>query len=129
MAKKISSKKSDQAELPLDATPAPEPKAEAKPAPVAPAVPAAGPAEASDAPKRKKGQKVQDDKAPLDAEQEEARVLAAWPTPWAKARGLVARWLCEHRISKIEDMKGFDTDGYRFDKAESEPDRWRFTRS
>ncbi|MDY7525271.1 peroxide stress protein YaaA [Sphingomonas sp. 10B4] len=46
-----------------------------------------------------------------------------------KARGLVARWLCEHRITEIDDMKGFDTDGYRFDKAESTADRWRFARS
>lgn len=46
-----------------------------------------------------------------------------------KARGMMARWLCEHRITDIEDMKGFDSDGYRFDKAESEADRWRFTRA
>lgn len=46
-----------------------------------------------------------------------------------RARGMMARWLCEHRITEIEDMKGFDSDGYRFDKAESEPDRWRFTRA
>ena len=46
-----------------------------------------------------------------------------------KARGLVARWLCEHRITEIDDMKGFDTDGYRFDTAESTADRWRFARS
>ncbi|WP_404370211.1 peroxide stress protein YaaA [Sphingomonas sp. MMS24-J45] len=46
-----------------------------------------------------------------------------------KARGMMARWLCEHRITEIEDMKGFDSDGYRFDKAESETDRWRFTRA
>jgi cytoplasmic iron level regulating protein YaaA (DUF328/UPF0246 family) len=25
-------------------------------------------------------------------------------------------------------MRGFDSDGYRFDAAESESDRWRFTR-
>jgi len=46
-----------------------------------------------------------------------------------KARGMVARWLCEHRITDIEAMKGFDSDGYRFDKAESSDDRWRFTRA
>ncbi len=46
-----------------------------------------------------------------------------------KARGMMARWLCEHRITDIEDMKGFDSDGYRFDKGESEADRWRFTRA
>ena len=46
-----------------------------------------------------------------------------------RARGMMARWLCEHRIADIADMKGFDSDGYRFDKAESEPDRWRFFRA
>ena len=46
-----------------------------------------------------------------------------------RARGMMARWLCEHRINDIEDMKGFDSDGYRFDAAESEADRWRFSRA
>ena len=46
-----------------------------------------------------------------------------------RARGMMARWLCEHRITTPEDMKGFDSDGYRFDAAESEADRWRFSRS
>ena len=46
-----------------------------------------------------------------------------------KARGMVARWLCEHRITDIEAMKGFDSDGYRYDADESTADRWRFTRA
>ncbi len=46
-----------------------------------------------------------------------------------RARGMMARWLCEHRIANVEDMKGFDSDGYRFDKTESEADRWRFSRA
>ena len=46
-----------------------------------------------------------------------------------RARGMMARWLCEHRIDDIEAMKGFDSDGYRFDSAESAADRWRFTRA
>ena len=45
-----------------------------------------------------------------------------------KARGMMARWLAEHRITDIEAMKGFDTDGYRFVAADSEDDRWRFAR-
>ncbi|WP_206244857.1 peroxide stress protein YaaA [Novosphingobium terrae] len=45
-----------------------------------------------------------------------------------RARGMMARWMCEHHITDIDAMRGFDTDGYRFDAAESEPDRWRFTR-
>lgn len=46
-----------------------------------------------------------------------------------RARGMMARWLCEHRIAAIDDMRGFDSDGYRLDAGESEPDRWRFTRA
>ncbi|MAX00532.1 MAG: hypothetical protein CMN72_13015 [Sphingomonas sp.] len=46
-----------------------------------------------------------------------------------KARGMMARWMCEHRITEIEAMKGFDTDGYRFDAAESTDTRWQFTRA
>lgn len=46
-----------------------------------------------------------------------------------KARGMMARWLCEHHITDIDAMRGFDSDGYRYDASESEPDRWRFTRA
>lgn len=46
-----------------------------------------------------------------------------------RARGMVARYLCEHRITDTEAMKGFDTDGYRFDADESDDTRWRFLRS
>ncbi|MGF7154249.1 YaaA family protein [Novosphingobium gossypii] len=45
-----------------------------------------------------------------------------------RARGMMARWLCEHHITDIEAMRGFDSDGYRFDASESAPDRWRFMR-
>ena len=46
-----------------------------------------------------------------------------------RARGMMARWLCEHHITDAEAMRGFDTDGYQFDADESEADRWRFTRT
>lgn len=46
-----------------------------------------------------------------------------------RARGMMARWLCEHRIDDVEAMKGFDSDGYRFVAADSEPDRWLFARA
>lgn len=45
-----------------------------------------------------------------------------------KARGLVARWMAEHRVEEIEAMKGFDSEGYRFDADASTLDRWRFVR-
>lgn len=45
-----------------------------------------------------------------------------------RARGTMARYLVEHRLSDPEALKGFDCDGYRFDAEGSEGDRWRFTR-
>lgn len=45
-----------------------------------------------------------------------------------KARGMMARYLLEHRIERTEDMRGFDTDGYRFVAGESDVDRWTFRR-
>lgn len=45
-----------------------------------------------------------------------------------KARGMMARYLVEHRIADTDAMKGFDTDGYGFDSANSSDDRWRFVR-
>ena len=45
-----------------------------------------------------------------------------------KARGMMARYLVEHRIDRIDGMKGFDTDGYAFDAAASGDDRWQFMR-
>lgn len=45
-----------------------------------------------------------------------------------RARGRMARYLCEHRLSDPEALKGFDSDGYAFDPASSDETRWRFTR-
>lgn len=45
-----------------------------------------------------------------------------------KARGMMARWLVEHRITDADAMRGFDTDGYAFDAEASEGDRWTFRR-
>ncbi|MEE4453017.1 peroxide stress protein YaaA [Novosphingobium resinovorum] len=45
-----------------------------------------------------------------------------------RARGMMARWMCEHHVSDIDAMRAFDSDGYSFDAAESGPDRWRFMR-
>ncbi len=46
-----------------------------------------------------------------------------------RARGMMARWMCEHHVTDIDAMRGFDSDGYRFDAQESDGDRWRFTRA
>jgi cytoplasmic iron level regulating protein YaaA (DUF328/UPF0246 family) len=45
-----------------------------------------------------------------------------------KARGLMARWMVEHRITDIDAMRGFDSDGYAYDAAASGDDQWRFSR-
>lgn len=45
-----------------------------------------------------------------------------------KARGLMSRWMIEHRITELEAMRGFDSDGYAFDAAASTADLWRFVR-
>lgn len=46
-----------------------------------------------------------------------------------KARGLMARWAVDNRIERTEDLKGFDLDGYGFDKAASSDGEWIFIRS
>jgi uncharacterized protein len=45
-----------------------------------------------------------------------------------RARGMMARWLVEHRVSDPDDMRAFDTDGYRFDAEASTADQWLFVR-
>jgi cytoplasmic iron level regulating protein YaaA (DUF328/UPF0246 family) len=46
-----------------------------------------------------------------------------------RARGMMARFLCEHRLSDPEALKAFDSDGYRYDPDNSDVHRWRFSRS
>lgn len=45
------------------------------------------------------------------------------------ARGTMARWMIDNRITNIEDMKGFNYDGYVFVPEESEGDEWTFRKS
>lgn len=46
-----------------------------------------------------------------------------------RARGMMARWMCEHRITEPEGLKGFDSDGYRFVDEGSDGSAWRFVRT
>lgn len=46
-----------------------------------------------------------------------------------RARGMMARYLCEHRLDDVAALKGFDTDGYRWNAEGSEGDRWLFVKS
>ncbi|MDB5662461.1 MAG: hypothetical protein JWN59_799 [Sphingomonas bacterium] len=45
-----------------------------------------------------------------------------------RARGMMARYLCEHRLADPEALKGFDSDGYRFIADGSDEATWRFVR-
>jgi cytoplasmic iron level regulating protein YaaA (DUF328/UPF0246 family) len=45
-----------------------------------------------------------------------------------RARGLMARFLCEHRIGEPDALKSFDSDGYAYDPEGSDEHRWRFRR-
>jgi cytoplasmic iron level regulating protein YaaA (DUF328/UPF0246 family) len=45
-----------------------------------------------------------------------------------RARGLMVRYAVEQRVSRPEQLQGFDTDGYLFAPAASSADRWVFRR-
>ena len=45
-----------------------------------------------------------------------------------RARGLMARYAITHKVTTPKGLEGFDTEGYAFDAASSEPDRLVFRR-
>jgi cytoplasmic iron level regulating protein YaaA (DUF328/UPF0246 family) len=45
-----------------------------------------------------------------------------------KARGLMSNYIIKNRITEVEKIKDFDTDGYSFNAALSEADQWVFVR-
>ncbi len=45
-----------------------------------------------------------------------------------RARGLMARYAIQHRVTTPSKLEGFDLEGYAFDTAASEPDRLVFRR-
>ncbi|MDX1696342.1 MAG: peroxide stress protein YaaA [Ketobacteraceae bacterium] len=45
-----------------------------------------------------------------------------------KARGMMVAYAADNQLTDVEDLKGFDRDGYRFNAAMSEGDEWVFTR-
>lgn len=45
-----------------------------------------------------------------------------------KARGLMARYAIDNRIERAEDLKSFDSEGYRFQKSASSDTEWVFSR-
>lgn len=56
----------------------------------------------------------------------EARIISFFAK---KARGAMARYAIDNRLEKVSDLKGFDRDGYRFDKTLSTETDWIFIRS
>ena len=46
-----------------------------------------------------------------------------------RARGMMARWMCEHHVTRPEDLKGFDSDGYAFSPDGSDDAIWRFIKA
>jgi cytoplasmic iron level regulating protein YaaA (DUF328/UPF0246 family) len=46
-----------------------------------------------------------------------------------RARGLMARYVVENRITDPADLKGFNLDGYKYYAAESKPDKPVFRRA
>ena len=45
-----------------------------------------------------------------------------------RARGMMARYICEHRLEDPEALKNFDSDGYAFTEEGSDENSWRFVR-
>lgn len=45
------------------------------------------------------------------------------------ARGTMARWMIDNRITDIDAMKGFDYDGYVYDDEDSDTDTWTFRKA
>lgn len=45
-----------------------------------------------------------------------------------KARGQMARFIVKNKLTKAEDIKAFDTDGYFYFPAQSTPTEWMFVR-
>lgn len=45
-----------------------------------------------------------------------------------KARGLMARWICENTLESLEALKNFNVAGYRFDESQSTERSYVFTR-
>jgi cytoplasmic iron level regulating protein YaaA (DUF328/UPF0246 family) len=45
-----------------------------------------------------------------------------------KARGMMARYVCEQQITQVDDIKGFDADGYTYSERLSKGNKWVFIR-
>lgn len=62
----------------------------------------------------------------LDGPEGEAKVVSFWAK---RARGALARHVCEHHLTDPADLRGFSAGGYVWQAASSTPDRPVFLRS
>ena len=61
----------------------------------------------------------------LEVSQGKARFISFYGK---KARGLMTRWMADHRPKKLSDLSGFNTEGYRFQKKDSSETTLVFSR-
>lgn len=61
----------------------------------------------------------------LEEKDGEARVVSFYAK---KARGLMARYAIDNRIERAQDLRAFDTAGYRFQADQSSEGEWVFSR-
>jgi hypothetical protein len=46
-----------------------------------------------------------------------------------KARGMMSRYIIQNKLTKLEDIRYFDSTGYQFSESDSSADRWVFYRA
>lgn len=61
----------------------------------------------------------------LETQNDAGKVISFWAK---RARGALARYICEHHLTNPDDLRGFDLGGYKFDKARSGTQQMVFTR-
>lgn len=64
----------------------------------------------------------------IDFRQETASGLKFNSFAAKKARGMAARYMCDHHHDHAEALKGFDYDGYQFKPENSSENSWHFVR-
>jgi len=62
----------------------------------------------------------------LEQRDGEAKVVSFWAK---KARGAMARFICQHHLTNPDDLRGFDLGGYSYRAAQSDEKRLIFTRT
>ena len=61
----------------------------------------------------------------MDKKNEKYKIISFYAK---KARGLMSSYIIRNRITEVEQIKDFDTDGYSYNAALSEADQWVFVR-